>query len=75
MFYKSSKQNSKFENQKTGITIEKFRADWGKPNKEFINKDDDNLVLIYDCDNYLGDKYIFKFDKKSKTLLFKYLDD
>lgn len=76
LIYKNHKQNSKFENQKLGISLEKFKSDWGKPNKEFIYKDDvNNLFLVYDCNNFLGDKYIFKFDKTSKSLIFKYYDD
>ena len=73
--YEGYKKDSKFENQKLGVSLEEFKSDWGKPNKEFIYKDDRNLVLVYDSNKIFGDKYIFKFDKASKSLIQKYYDD
>ncbi|WP_395061044.1 hypothetical protein [Flavobacterium sp.] len=74
--YKGYKKDSKFKNQKLGVSIEIFKSDWGKPNKEFIYKDDvGDILLVYNSNIFFGDKYIFKFDKVSKSLIFKYYDD
>ena len=65
-----------FKNQNLGVSITEFKADWGNPDREFIYKADGNkIVLVYDCNDLSGHNYVFKFDSKTRNLIFKYYDD
>ena len=70
------KQTSRFEAQKLDVTLEQFKSDWGKPKKEFVYKGYGNeTILMYDCYDFWGHNYVFKFDEKNQRLTYKYYDD
>lgn len=75
-FYNYNKQKQRFDSQKLGVTLEQFKADWGEPKEEFLYKEGGNeIVLVYDSDDFLRHNYVFKFSPKSRNLTFKYYDD
>lgn len=65
---------NKFSETKLNISIEELKEKWGNPDEDFICKDcNDDIILKYKTSLALS-KYVFKFDKKSELLIFKYDD-
>jgi hypothetical protein len=73
-FYMNYKQQRKFETQKTGVSLEEFKINWGKPKNMFIYNDDE-IVLTYNKNYFFGEKYVFKFNSKNMSLISKHIDD
>ena len=71
--YFSFKEDSKYESQKLGVSVEQLKSNWGKPDSYI--KNEYYTKLIYNSTIYSGNKYVFTIDNKTKILKSKFYDD
>ena len=73
LIYRYIQQDNQYNNQKLGVSVYEFQENWGNPDRKIVENDE--LIFIYNCKGYLRERFVFKFDLKTKKLSNKFYDD